>query len=106
MAADKVFRDWQGLKVRLTVERLDHIMEHPEMTGMERAIEETLAEPEEVLESLGCARREGRRGRTRKVEEGVKPRGLPAEVFLTPTVRSGLSADAADDRSGQTAARS
>jgi hypothetical protein len=44
--------DFQGLRVRLTDERLEHILEHPEMTGSERAIEETVRSPERVLESL------------------------------------------------------
>jgi hypothetical protein len=52
MAGDRILRDWQGLAIRLTAERLDHIREHPEMTGMESAIEATLSAPEEVLQSL------------------------------------------------------
>jgi len=38
--------------VRLTDERLEHILEHPEMRGSEAAIEVTLAYPERVIESL------------------------------------------------------
>jgi len=38
--------------VRLTEERIDHILEHPEMMGSEAAIEDTLGYPEQVLESL------------------------------------------------------
>ncbi len=38
----RVFRDYQGLAIRLTEERLAHILEHPEMAGMEEAIAETL----------------------------------------------------------------
>ena len=48
----KVLRDYQGLSVRLSDERLAHILEHPEMGGLERAIEETLAQPEKVFESF------------------------------------------------------
>ena len=48
----RVLRDYQGLSIRLTDERLAHILEHPEMGGLERAIEETLAQPERVLESF------------------------------------------------------
>ena len=48
----RVLRDYQGLSVRLTDERLAHILEHPEMGGLEGAIEETLAQPERVLESF------------------------------------------------------
>ena len=47
-----VLRDYSGLSIRLTNERLTHIQEHPEMAGMEKAIEETLARPEKVFESL------------------------------------------------------
>ena len=48
----KTLRDFQGLEIRLTSERLDHILEHPEMAGMEPAIEETLLGPERVVQSL------------------------------------------------------
>ncbi|MBI4205752.1 MAG: hypothetical protein HY527_12060 [Betaproteobacteria bacterium] len=48
----KVLTDYEGRKVRLTDERLAHILEHPEMVGMEDKIEETLARPERVIESL------------------------------------------------------
>ncbi len=37
--------------MRLTEERLAHILEHPEMRGMEGAISETLITPETVVES-------------------------------------------------------
>ena len=47
-----LLRDYQGLEVRLTEERLEHILEHPEMTGSEGAIQETLRNPDRVLESL------------------------------------------------------
>jgi phage-Barnase-EndoU-ColicinE5/D-RelE like nuclease2 len=47
-----LLRDYQGLEVRLTEERLEHILEHPEMAGSERAIQETLRNPDRVLESL------------------------------------------------------
>ena len=48
----RILYDHQGLPVRLTDERLRHILEHPEMVGLEGAIEETLARPEMVVESL------------------------------------------------------
>ncbi len=38
----KILTDYKGEKVRLTDERLSHILEHPEMVNMEPAIEETL----------------------------------------------------------------
>jgi hypothetical protein len=48
----KVLQDYQGLSVRLTDERLAHILEHPEMKGMEARIAETLMQPQQVIESL------------------------------------------------------
>jgi len=48
----KTLHDHQGLAIRLTEERLAHILGHPEMAGMERAIEETLQSPERVVESF------------------------------------------------------
>jgi molybdopterin synthase catalytic subunit len=48
----RILRDHQGLAIRLTDERLAHILEHPEMAGMEQAIEDTLLRPERVVESL------------------------------------------------------
>jgi hypothetical protein len=47
----RLLRDFQGLEVRLTDERLEHILEHPEMRGSEAAIGVTLAYPERVVES-------------------------------------------------------
>ena len=44
--------DHLGNSVRLTDERLTHILEHPEMRGLELAIAETLARPEYVVQSL------------------------------------------------------
>ena len=41
----KVFTDFQGLAIRLTDERLAHILDHPEMADMEDAIAETIANP-------------------------------------------------------------
>lgn len=35
----KVLHDFQGLSIRLTDERLAHFLEHPEMRGLEAAIE-------------------------------------------------------------------
>jgi hypothetical protein len=48
----RVLTDFEGRWVRLTEERLAHILEHPEMRGMERRIAETVSDPEKVLESL------------------------------------------------------
>jgi hypothetical protein len=43
--------DYRSRIVRLTDERLAHIIEHPEMRGMEAAIEETLRRPRTVIRS-------------------------------------------------------
>ena len=48
----KVIRDYRGLPIRLTDERLAHILDHPEMTQLEEAITETLTTPEQVVRSL------------------------------------------------------
>jgi hypothetical protein len=48
----RVIHDYQGASIRLTDERLAHILEHPEMEGLAGAIEETLGHPEKVVESL------------------------------------------------------
>jgi len=47
----KTLTDFQGRTVRLTNERLQHILERPEMAGIENAIVETLQEPERVIRS-------------------------------------------------------
>jgi hypothetical protein len=47
-----ILRDYQGVVIRLTDERFGHILDHPEMTDMERAIEETLQYPQAVIQSL------------------------------------------------------
>ena len=47
-----VYRDYQGLQIRLTDERLRHILRrHSYLVGMERVIPETLETPEEVRRS-------------------------------------------------------
>lgn len=48
----RYLRDYRGDSVRLTPERLAHILTHPEMEGFEPAIEETVARPECVIESI------------------------------------------------------
>ncbi|PYT08948.1 MAG: hypothetical protein DMF49_03805 [Acidobacteria bacterium] len=48
----KLLHDFQGLAIRLTDERRAHILEHPEMASMEAAIEETLLQPERVVQSF------------------------------------------------------
>ncbi len=46
------YRDYQGLRIRLTDERFAHILDHPEMMDMEGRIADTLLRPEQVVESL------------------------------------------------------
>ncbi len=48
----KTLKDHLGRAVRLTDERLRHILEHPEMAGLQATIEEGLARPELVVQSL------------------------------------------------------
>lgn len=52
LAIVKTVSDFEGLLIRITDERLTHILEHPEMAGMEHVIEETLLRPERVLTSF------------------------------------------------------
>jgi hypothetical protein len=47
----KMWKDYQGRDVRLTDERLRHILEHPEMANLEVALEETLRRPQYVIQS-------------------------------------------------------
>ncbi len=47
----KVLIDYQGKEVRLTDERLTHILEHPEMANMLIALEDTLRNPQLVIRS-------------------------------------------------------
>jgi len=45
----KNLQDCFGFDVRLTDERLTHILQHPEMLGFEAAITAVLESPQEVL---------------------------------------------------------
>jgi hypothetical protein len=47
----RILKDHQGRDVRLTDERLRHILEHPEMANLEAALEETLRRPQYVIQS-------------------------------------------------------
>src|SRR5271169_245287 len=47
-----VLTDHEGRRIRLTDERWRHITEHPEMAQMRVQLEETIAAPESVVESL------------------------------------------------------
>ncbi len=44
--------DHRGRSIRLTRERLEHILLHPEMAELEAAIAESLRQPERVVQSL------------------------------------------------------
>ena len=48
----KIIKDFDGHRIRLTDERLAHILDHPEMVGMLVTIEETLREPTAVIQSI------------------------------------------------------
>lgn len=52
----KIYYDYNKIKIRLTEERLRHILEHPEMVGQEMKIEEVLRYPEIVIQSLSDER--------------------------------------------------
>ena len=47
----KILQDYRGQPVRLTDERVAHILEHVEMRGLIQAVEETLANPIQVVQS-------------------------------------------------------
>lgn len=47
----KYFKDYKGISIRLTDERVAHILEHPEMTEMLDAIQEVLLHPQFVVQS-------------------------------------------------------
>lgn len=47
----KIFRDYQNIEIRLTEERWQHILSHPEMTDLSQVILETLKTPEIVRQS-------------------------------------------------------
>lgn len=51
MLSVRILTDYQGCTIRLTEERLKHVLEHPEMRGMESALEETVRQPTLVIES-------------------------------------------------------
>ncbi len=48
----RTWHDHQGLAIRLTDERLAYLLEHPQIKGLELAIEETLARREDVVQSI------------------------------------------------------
>lgn len=48
-----LLKDYRGTAIRLTDERLVHILEHPEMVGLESSVGEALLYPELVVRSPG-----------------------------------------------------
>ncbi|MBZ0279204.1 MAG: hypothetical protein K8L97_00605 [Anaerolineae bacterium] len=48
---DVVLRDYQGRSIRLTGERWEHILVHPEMVEQRNRLEETLTQPDFVIET-------------------------------------------------------
>lgn len=48
----RILIDYQGRSIRLTDERLAHILEHPEMRWMESAISRTVESPDRVVTSV------------------------------------------------------
>ena len=48
----KLLHDFEGRTIRLTDERLVHILERPEMAGMQPEIETTLRSPQTVIQSI------------------------------------------------------
>jgi len=48
----RILKDFEGRQIRLTDERLEHILDHPEMRGLPPSIEETLAYPQKVVRSM------------------------------------------------------
>lgn len=51
----RVLTDYTGRQIRLTDERVAHVLEHREMVGLDDGIAETLAEPAWVVESKSDA---------------------------------------------------
>ncbi|HEY1684610.1 MAG TPA: hypothetical protein VGG19_07610 [Tepidisphaeraceae bacterium] len=47
----KQISDYRGRLIRLTEERLRHILDHPEMAKMQEAMTETLRDPAVVMRS-------------------------------------------------------
>jgi hypothetical protein len=50
-----VLIDNGGLRIRLTDERREHILEHPEMRDLESALAETMREPAVIVRSKADA---------------------------------------------------
>jgi len=52
----RILHDYLGQAVRLTDERLEHILGHPEMRNLEAALIEVLSNPELVVRSTSDSR--------------------------------------------------
>ena len=95
----KVFHDFEGRSVRLSEERLAHILGHPEMEGMLGAIKQTIAFPQKVVQSLSDAEAQlcyrfyvGTRVGDKYLCVVVKVRGEDAFIltaYLTDTIKKG-----------------
>ena len=48
----KLLKDYQGRDVRLTDERRQHVLQHPEMANLESSLEKKLRHPQFVVGSL------------------------------------------------------
>jgi hypothetical protein len=48
----RLLYDHQGRAIRLTDERRNHVLQHPEMVGLDEDIERALATPDSVVESV------------------------------------------------------
>jgi hypothetical protein len=47
-----LFPDYLGRQIRLTQERLTHLLQHPEMKGQISRLQETLSQPEFVVSTI------------------------------------------------------
>ncbi|MEZ4709711.1 MAG: PBECR2 nuclease fold domain-containing protein [Caldilineaceae bacterium] len=47
-----IFQDHTGRNIRLTQERHDHLLEHPEMSGQVTRIQETLENPQIIVATV------------------------------------------------------
>jgi len=45
----EILLDLNGLQIRMTAERMEHLLAHPEMVGQLERIRQTLAEPECIV---------------------------------------------------------
>lgn len=95
----RIVRDHREVPVRITDERLAHVLDHPEMVGLEGAIEETLRDPERVVVSVPDPQSAlyyrfspGARVRDKSLCVVVKFRedAFPLTAYLTEKVKRGV----------------